>query len=197
MFHLMSKGKRINRATYWTIIVCAFLLILFLHRISIIFSIAALVASAKRSRDFGWPGWVPPAFAGALFGLLVGAIAPYADAIHQHPNDLATAAPGVTAIIGVYVLLTLVMTVVVGCIPGTPGVNKFGPPPKSGVGKGVEDDRHLASVFGDAAQSIPATRATPANSPAPGYRGSDAAAAYNTAAVSTQPMRGGFGRKGL
>jgi uncharacterized membrane protein YhaH (DUF805 family) len=207
MFSMLNKGKRINRATFWTIVVAAMIMSLIFHRVSIIFSLAALVASSKRCRDFGWPGWTAPAIYGALFGFFVSSIGPYSEVIKQHPNDLASAAPGAAAAVGIYLLLNLIFTITIGSIPGSADINKFGPPPLPGIGKGMREDAGLARVFGDdsapdrsnshAQRAQPARRIEPTrvaqSVAAPVHAGSPA----HNPAMQGHPIRAGFGRKGL
>lgn len=203
MFRLMSKTKRINRGTYWAIIGIAFVLSLFLHRISIVFSIAALVASMKRCRDFGMPGWVPFAFGGLMFGWLLSAVAGNLEAIKLHPDDMATALPGLFAQVGVILLLNLVFTIVIGVIPGNAGANRYGEPPAPGVGKGAQAPDY-ASVFTGGPGPDPYAdprgylRHQDAATPNPAQRAPAEAARPRTMPVAPgHPLRSGFGRKGL
>ena len=155
MFRWLAKGKRINRATYWTIYAAALVIGMFLHRASIVFSLWTVVASMKRCRDFGWPGWAPWALLGVDVALVIAVVVKVGSLGSEHhgayvdANSGLVAASGAMIALGVVLILNIVFNIVVGCIPGNAGTNRYGPPPLPGIGKGVDDYGELARAFGD------------------------------------------------
>jgi len=192
MWRMMGKAKRINRATYWMVILLGMVLSLFLRHISIVFSVWGIVAMVKRCRDFGVPGWVPVVFGATLTVLGVSLVFGNVSALKDHPHDLAAVAPGFVAGIVAIMLIQLAGTVVIGVVRGNPEANAYGEPPLPGVGKGVRSEDY-AAIFGDgpgivaARPRVQVPAAAPARAPA------------SAPADIGHPLRrtAGFGRKGL
>ena len=118
---------RINRPTYWMLIAVAaalmFLLAYFGKRASV-FEWALVLIGVPRLHDIGRTGWIMAGVIAAEIGVVVAAALS------------GGGAESINVAGGAFVVVTAVLAVWLGAIPGQPHPNKWGFPPASGISFG-------------------------------------------------------------
>lgn len=119
MFHL--KG-RINRASYWEAFIdgLAFVVVIV---VGIPWALLALVTAAHPQY------WLIYLLAGLLILCVIGWVIFFIDVIKRRANDIGWHPWALT----ILTLLLPPMYIVIGCLPGLSGENKYGPVPAAGM----------------------------------------------------------------
>jgi len=118
-----SFNRRINRPTYWLLLLGAAVVVGGLAALGVhaaYLEIAMVAIGVPRLHDIGRSGWIILGVIAAEFAIVIAAA-------------LLSGGEGVFIGAGIAVIAIGLLTIWLGCIPGQPHDNKWGPPPASGV----------------------------------------------------------------
>jgi len=133
-----SLQGRINRVSYWIAIAAAAVVLVLFRLLDPKFSIpeyVILILCVPRLHDIGRTGW----WAG---GALIGELVLVAALFTTSADTILTAG-------GAYMFFVAVLMIVLGCLPGQPAENRFGPPPKRGLDWSRPKPKTAAEAVGE------------------------------------------------